>query len=416
MSPDIEWHIGDETGEETIRHTTPRPPRWRKWIMLAVVALGVGLGIAYGSIPGPPRPTPLPPTAISKAIPAKLYETLDREAQALADGDLQTYLELHVYEGDYWTQQISNTFQAWEHPTDRSSLYSIIDFKLRTPRTAWVDIRQFRNGHSFRETRFYIWDGDRWLRNNPDLLFWNGESETLDTLHLHVIYAVEDRELVQIAAEQMEELYTSICASLNCAEVTPPFTYTVNMNNYQQVDNISVGHIGEDGQTLSLLSPRVAGVYEGTRPPYLQSDNLPYFMGQTIAQRIAYGRLMDTAYGSSTAPAGVIMIITIGNWAGSRVNNQAATVDLQVNSIKSKLQPPLRLESLWGPVSDGNWQEVYDEAFAAVYFIEQQYGEAAVPNVLKNLGQAQSFADLIEKSLGVSFAEFDQKWQEWMTQ
>ena len=56
------------------------------------------------------------------------------------------------------------------------------------------------------------------------------------------------------------------------------------------------------------------------------------------------------------------------------------------------------------------------EAFAVVYFIEQQYGKAAVPKVLKNIGQAQSFVDLIEKSLGVSFDEFDQKWQAWLKQ
>jgi hypothetical protein len=30
------------------------------------------------------------------------------------------------------------------------------------------------------------------------------------------------------------------------------------------------------------------------------------------------------------------------------------------------------------------------------------------------LGTAQSFADVIEKGLGVTFAEFDQKWQAWI--
>lgn len=33
---------------------------------------------------------------------------------------------------------------------------------------------------------------------------------------------------------------------------------------------------------------------------------------------------------------------------------------------------------------------------------------------LKALGTTQSFADVIENSLGGPFAEFDQKWQAWI--
>jgi hypothetical protein len=380
-------------------------------IVLIVVILGAGLGAWYRSIPEPaprPTPTPLPPTATPQAITAKLYETIDREAQALADGDFTTFLELHVHEDEFRANQARETFQTWGRPTDGRSLYSIIDFNLRTVTNAWANIRQFRNGRSFRETHFYVWDNDRWLRDDPDPFFWNGEVETLDTPHLHVIYAAEDRELVPVVTDQLEELYTSICASLNCAAATPPLTYTVNMNNYQPV-----GSISEDGQTLSLLSPRVMGVYEGTWPPYLQGDLLPELMSWVIAQRIAYGRPVDSSF---PAPDGRIMAITIGAWADSRVNKWATAEELRVNSIKSNLQLLLPLESLWKSGSDETSQKTYEEAFAVVYFSEQQYGETAVPNVLKNLGQAQSFADLIENSLGVSSAEFDQKWQAWMKQ
>jgi hypothetical protein len=38
----------------------------------------------------------------------------------------------------------------------------------------------------------------------------------------------------------------------------------------------------------------------------------------------------------------------------------------------------------------------------------------AMPKLLKAPRTAQSFADLIEKRLGVPFAEFDQKWQAWI--
>ncbi len=415
MSPDVHWRVGEDAEQETIVISTPARRSRRSWlIVLIVVILGAGLGVAYRSLPeSAPQPTPTPyptpqPTPTYPPVPVKLYDTIDREAQALADGDIQTYLDLHVYEDTFWTQQFTTTFQAWQRPTDGQPLYSISDFKLRTSDKAWVDIRQFRNGRSFRETRFYVWDNDRWLRDDPDPFFWSGEVETLDTPHLRIIYASEDRELARLAADQMEELYTSICAGLNCAAVTQPLTFTVNMKNYQPVGNVS-----EDGQTLSLLSPRVTGVYEEMRPPYLQSDFPPFLMGWVIAQRIAYGRPVDSSF---PAPNGVIMMHTIANWAVSRVNNWGSAQKLRVNSMKSSLQPPLPLENLWGPVSDDNWQKVYMEAFAVVHFVEQQYGEAAVPNILKNLGQAQSFSDLIEKSLSVPFTEFDQQWQAWMKQ
>ncbi len=412
--PDIEWHITDRTDPEVIvSDSRRRPPRWRWVTLLLMIVIGIGLGVAYRSIPSPALPpTPVPsltprPTPTYPAIPAKLFQTIDREAQALADGDVQTYLDLHVYEDTFWTQQFTSTFQAWERPTDGQPLYSIVDFNQRTSDKAWADIRQFHNGHSFRETRFYVWDNDRWLRDDPDPFFWSGRVETLDTPHLRVIYAAEDRELAQAETDQMEELFTSICANLGCTAVTQLFTFTVNMNNYQQVG----GNFGEDGRTLSLLSPRVTGVYEGTRPPYLRSDPLPYLMSWIIAQRIAYGRPVDSLF---PAPNGVIMMHTIGNWAVNRINNWTATEELQIKSMKSDLRPPLPLEEIWKPVSDDNWQKSYMQAFAVVYFIEQEYGHAAVSNILKNIGRAQSFSDLIEKGLGASFAEFDQKWQAWL--
>ncbi len=419
MSPDIHWHVGEGAEQETIVKATPPRRSRRSWIaILIVVLLGAGLGVVYRSLPDPaPRPTPSPsptprPTPTYPAVPAKLFETIDREAQALADGDTQTFFDLHVYEDTLWTQQFTSTFQAWDRPTDGQPLYSIIDFNLRTSDKAWVDIRQFRNGHSFRETRFYVWDIDRWLRSNPDPFFWKGEVETLDTTHLHVIYAVEDRELVQAEADQMEEFFTAICAQLNCAAATQPLTFTVNMNNYQQVG----GNFSEDGQALLLLSPRVAGVYEGAPPPYSQRDDLPNWIGWMIAQRIAYGRMVIWPGSSGTVPDGTIMMNTIASWAINRVNHGTADEATRVNLLKSNLQPPLPLEEIWNPVSDDNWQKSYTQAFAVVYFIEQEYSHAAVPNVLKNIGQAQSFSDLIEKSLDAPFAEFDQKWQAWLQQ
>ena len=69
MSPEIEWHISDEIGQDTVAKTLPPRPsaRWRKrWIVLLVI-LGMGRGIICSSIPEPtPHSTPpsRPPTPI----------------------------------------------------------------------------------------------------------------------------------------------------------------------------------------------------------------------------------------------------------------------------------------------------------------------------------------------------------------
>ena len=135
-------------------------------------------------------------------------------------------------------------------------------------------------------------------------------------------------------------------------------------------------------------------------------------MSWAIAQRLAYGRKDITL----TPPPGLIMMSTIANWASRRISHQDAAQKLRANSLKSSLQPLLPLKDTWAASPGDTWQGIYAEDFALIYFIEQQYGAAAVPNVLKNLGQVQSFADLIDKSLGVPFTEFDQQWQAWLKQ
>ncbi len=409
MSPDLHWHVGEDAEQEIIvQAAAPRRSR-RSWIaVLIVIVLGTSLGVAYRSLPEPaPRPTLAPsptpqPTPTHPPIPTKLFQTIDREAQALADGNVQAYLDLHVYSSD--VERLQNNFQAWGWPTNGQPLYSIVDFNLRTPTSAWADVRQIRNGRSFRETRFYIWDNDRWLRTDPDPFFWTGATETHDTPHLHMIYAAEDRELARALADQIEELVTSLCVDLKCTAATLPFTYTVNMNNYQQVgDNLSA-----DGQTLSLLSPRVMGIYED-RQPYRQNDDLNGLISQSIVQRVAYGRAVNAA----TIPDGAVITLAIGSWAGDRVNPKSSRVEQQLNWAKSNIQLTQTLESLWKLGIDSDWPPAHAEAFTVVYFIEHEYGASFVVQLLHALGSAKSMPDVIEKSLGIPFSEFDQKWQKW---
>ncbi len=96
MSPDIEWHIGEESDQETVVKTQSRPPsRWHKLALLMVVVLGAGLGLTYVSIPEPPPPppaaTPFPTVTLS---PNTLELAVRHDVYILADNAGQDNFDL----------------------------------------------------------------------------------------------------------------------------------------------------------------------------------------------------------------------------------------------------------------------------------------------------------------------------------
>jgi hypothetical protein len=409
MGPDIQWRVGESAGQETIVKATPPRRSRRGWIaILIVVLLGVGLGIAYRAIPEPaPRPTPLPSptprsTSTYPAIPAKLYATIDREAQALADGDVQAYLALHVYEDPFWTQQFTSTFRAWQRPANDQPLYSIVDFNQRTATLASVDIRQFRNGRSFRETRFYVWEKDRWLRREVDPFFWSGRTEIIDTPHFHVIYFVEDRDFIQPVIDQLEQARDKLCVDLGCDAT--PLTYTLRFTSYSTRE----WSISGNGREIRFASPRVIGVYEDGNPLGDERLNLIWTLAWTTGVQRAYGQLSVTE-----DRAGNLLLWAVSRWATMRAIERPDIESLP--KLKASLiKWPLPLEMLWNGPTERYDPAIYDLAYATIYFIEQEYGAQSMPRLLSALGNAQSLADAVENGLGVPFAEFEQKWQAWV--
>jgi hypothetical protein len=65
-------------------------------------------------------------------MPAQLSEAIDREARALANGDVETILAAHMPEDQAYIYWIRTTIEPWGHPTDNGPLYTIIAFNLPT--------------------------------------------------------------------------------------------------------------------------------------------------------------------------------------------------------------------------------------------------------------------------------------------
>jgi hypothetical protein len=184
--PDIEWHIVDEAGPETVIRTPQRkPPHWRRLAILLAVAIGIGL--AYRSIPEPPTPMPqptfippatLPPLSRRTLTPLpSVTDAIEREAQALAHGDLQQFMRLQDSSDQGWLDRQSSpeVFNTWGVPRT-GAIYTIVQSGTLPYNRVWADIIQFRNGPRFRETRFYRRQNNQWIRIRPvtDEAFWGG--------------------------------------------------------------------------------------------------------------------------------------------------------------------------------------------------------------------------------------------------
>jgi|GEM_PF-2046688 hypothetical protein len=450
MSPDIQWHVGEDKDQETIaRASTPRRSR-RSWIaILIVVILGAGLGMAYRSIPEPePRPTLPPTSALLSTLPpvgsaripslpptvtptfAGLKETIDREAQALADGDFDSLLALQLRQDQQAINRHYNGFSAWGRPVDDQPLYTIISYTLRTPTMAWADVRQFRNGRWFRETRFYQFKAgeSRWLCSEVDPLHYEHLKETRDTLHFHTSYFVEDRDLAQTIIQALEEAYPQVCRDLGCTEAAATLTFTLQLNG------TSSGGLWLSGDARELIftAPSLTGIFEDNP---LDGNNLIWLITVAAVQRVYYDAASQSQwrvrYDAASQYAawhwngdadGHVVFNAIISWA----LQQRESEPNQIPALTAALNPQelVPLSKLWGKayVYDQNNQVqpradrhiIYPEGGLVIRFIEQEYGAEAMPKLLQALGTAQSFADVIENGLGVPFAEFDQKWQAWV--
>ncbi|CAG0928894.1 hypothetical protein TFLX_01134 [Thermoflexales bacterium] len=418
MSPDIDWHVGEGAERETITNASPLRRSRRRWIaLLLVVILGVGLGTLYRSLPEPaPQPTPLPSATphlmpSRPAIPAKLFETIDREAQALADGDFDAYLDTQASSTQNRLEVQRQNFVAWGWPQGDRPLYTLVDFNLLTVTSAWVDIRQFREGRYFRETRFYYCEGERWLHGSTNRSLWSGQEGSLQTSHFDVTYAIEDRDVLSPTLRQLEEDYQALCRDLGCTVNGQELTFTLKVKPVEGYYLHSYP-VGTGNVEIRLNSLRAAGFFESGRAYTWKSGVAPHWaLAEELGQRV-YGLRFEGATGYEQAGSGLLWAAIC--WAIDRVDPLPADLFGTLNDLQQR--PLLSLETLW------EIGEVYEPGLALTQlyhllrFIEQEYGASAVTRLLGAIDSAKSMSEAIETGLGVSFAEFDQKWQAWVKQ
>jgi hypothetical protein len=421
MSPDIEWHVGEDAEQETIAQiTTRRPTRWRKPLVLLAAALGIGLGALYVAIPEPPRPS-APPTPSATLLPPALplEWTIDHEARALSSGDMQAFIGLLDPDDYRWRQDQISSFIPWGAPPSSTEFYRIIATEQPDAQHAWAEVVQSRDGRFFRETRFYRWRDGEWVRTRPvpDPAWW-GREATIATPYFRLTYAAGDQGPARLLADYLARQSRETCRTFSCNfDERPPVVHFI-LQPDALIDQPQVQR-SESSFTVTLPSPRLAGYYssdfEGVE---IEDDRWAQYY-----DRYLYFPLLYTAIGGlerwGQNRDGLMYLYAVGFWdldRQGRSNLRPWQFPFRPDLVTDMLA--LSADTLWDWPTDTSRTSVQvrlANASALVQFIEETYGADTVLRFFRTLRDAESLTHALSR-LGVPYDEIEAKWRAWSSQ
>ncbi len=474
MSPDIEWRVGDDNaGQETIvRIKPPAPPRWHRLALLAVVSLGVGLGVTYASIPEPPRPplTPTPrPTAIVVPRPTlppvlsaslqatSLEAAIERDALTLADHAGENNFDLRLTGLDTIADEdrassyydLLSASGRWGRDGDPS--FKIDATGMLPDGTTWVEIQQARHGVNFRQTRFYRLDDQRWQMRLPSRTFWGGHFRAINTLSLsptlnsplisfEMVYPLEDETLIPLVADRFSRAFKYLCIELGCPiKDSPSLAWGQPIALTVSIRATAPYAVRDTGHTVSVTipSPRVTGYYE---VPETQGDPIESMAFDSLlapAARLAAGYAAHWPDDDH----GALLLNAIIDWLRVRVSDEyalspvlvqptrhgSASPALRLNGTATRVhyqqlladEDLLPLETIWrwrpdDALLSGSTNLAENEAEALIAFLDQQFGGDSVIRFLRTLGTTDSLPLAIERALVVNYSDFVIGWEQWI--
>jgi hypothetical protein len=421
MSPDIEWHAGEGAEQETIAQiTTSKPSRWRKPIVLVMAVLGLGLGALYAALPEPPQSIAPPATpngprlAQAGVNDVDLADTIDREARALANGDMQTFIGLLDPEPFAWRQAQISSFTPWGAPPSADEFYRILDSAQLDAQHAWADVVQARAGKFFRQTRFYRWHNGAWLRTTarPGMVE-PGAAAQIATRYFRLTHTAADEDAARQLAGYLARQSRAVCRTFGCnLEERPPVTHFLlqpEAVNDRQLSGL------RDGPTITvtLPSPRFTGYYTAD----FDGDDIDDELWDGYFDRYLYFPLLYTAVGGAERwqqnRGGLMYVYAVGSWDLTR----------RERPMSSRWRFPYRPElftdtldlasdELWQWTTSGDVEQRLANASALVQFIDETYGADVVLRFFRTLRFAQSLPHALSRS-GVALDDFEQKWQAW---
>jgi hypothetical protein len=421
MSPDIEWHVGEDAEQETIaKVTSGKPVRWRKPIMLLMAALGLGLGALYTAIPEPVRPIAPPVSTVTFVTatpppPRDLAPIIEREARALASGDMRAFIASLDPDDFEWRQEQISSYTPWGPPSNEAEFYDVLSGQIELDR-AWVDVVQARDGRFFRETRFYRRLSGSWVRTRPaPEAAWWGDTETLATRYFQITHPSADAEPARLLAGYLATQSRETCRVFGCNfDERPPV-----VNFIIQRDTAAArvrAPRGGSTMTVTLPSTRLAGYYAADFGGSIGDDErwTQYF------DRYLYFPLLFTAIGGpeywSQGRNGLMYLYAVGLWDLARRDRALAgrwTFPFQPALVTETLS--LSADELWlwpEDAAPGELDLKIAHASALVQFIDETYGSNMVIRFFRTLRFARSLTHSISR-LGVPYDEFEAAWLAW---
>jgi hypothetical protein len=216
-------------------------------------------------------------------------------------------------------------------------------------------------------------------------------------------YAVEDRDVLSPTLRQLEDDYPSLCRDLGLRAIGHETTFTLKV---KAVEGPHSSPAGTGNSEIDLPSPRVAGFFESGRAYHWYNNGSHFVLALAMVEQI-YGPVSEDRPGGSILWASFLRAI-------ERIDPLPAELWRQLGDLKQESLLPLN--ELWTLAGNAKPELALLQTYHLLRFIEQEYGAAAVPQLLDTFDSVKSLSGAIETGTGVAFAEFDQQWQAWAKQ
>lgn len=442
MGVDLEWEIGDEEapsasgeanlspfpspnregerGEGVVYRSSPvsslRPERrrWRALILTALIFGAVALAALW-----------LIQEQWRRQLEGELRSTILLEAQALARGDREIFLELQDPQDEKWRRaqsELLNQARQVNIPADSVEITALgVEGDW-----AWAEVRALRPvAGSFRgstaeeatlieQVQFYRRIDDRWMRVAPsaDFLAYWGATATLDAPYLQVEFPEVERPQVEVWLADLEPYAQEVCLDLGCP---PEMKLTIVLSPLLSLDD-SLQQIDPDTLKLSLPAPHVTGIRQD--PSHSEEPMLIALGFSLMAVAQSSGSTMSVyEFQGRGLPARVILARAIFYHEFNRAVARLAIPEFQAEWASFK-------ETLMNPLSQGEWLSLAQmdfapswrapegQAWTLVEYVAETYGREHIGELLRAAQSAPSLSDALRTGLAIQDVNaFERNWR-----
>lgn len=276
MGLEFRWQV--ESEDEWEAYESPpkrqRPFPWRAVGVLALL-LAVGVGIAAGVFWHRVRQG-------EARLRHELRAVANLEAQALRDGDRETFLSLQDRGDTRWYGRQEDRFPPWDGFADlepgQGANLAVLEAALMPENRAWAEVAWALEDGLYRRAQFYRQETGSWLRTGARCEYF-GPERTRQTAHFAFTYRSCDEPTVGWMAEQLEVWHEAVCADLGCDDER-------RINVLIKTLNERVGE-HRPPQGFILSSPRLRGVREDGALLPREREQLAQILVYLLASRRA---------------------------------------------------------------------------------------------------------------------------------